>query len=96
LEIDFGLLQWLGCATGLLGSALLAIKSNVSRYGLGRLRRVQRRLDRLRALEWRDRPGRDAVGFLCDNYPRPDTLVRARGANGVRAQTAFDFAVARR
>jgi len=33
LEIDFGLLQWLGCATGLLGSALLAVKSGVSRYG---------------------------------------------------------------
>ena len=33
MEIDFGLLQWLGCATGLLGSALLAVKSGVSRYG---------------------------------------------------------------
>ena len=62
---------------------------------LGRLRRVQRRLDRLRALEWRDRPGGDAVGFLCDRYSygclryEPRELSRKRITDQVRMAFVF-------
>ena len=33
MDITFGLLEWIGCATGLLGSGLLALNTGASRYG---------------------------------------------------------------